>query len=106
MMRVEIDLPNTDGRLRSGFYGYVTVFLDESPQTPVVPASAVITDGIKEYVCMVQDGQGSRQQVMTNYEDGTVVGVESGLRGGEHIVRSGGRQLSNGQQVTGLIGAW
>lgn len=50
MMRVEIDLPNADGRLLPGYYGSVRLRLSELPQTPVVPSSALLSDGTGTFV--------------------------------------------------------
>ncbi|MBC8351426.1 MAG: efflux RND transporter periplasmic adaptor subunit [Planctomycetes bacterium] len=99
-MRVEIDLPNSDGRLSPGYYGNVTLVLNEFENVPTVPASAVMTDPEGAFVYAVEDQKCRRQAVTTGYADGSIVGIESGLKGGETVVRSGGGQLSDGQPVT------
>lgn len=102
MMRVEIDLANGDGRLRPGYYGYVTIYLDEYPNTPVVPSSALLAEGDDRYVYVVEDGAAHKTKVMVNYQDGAIVGISSGLEGGEEIVRAGGGLISDGQAVTAI----
>jgi HlyD family secretion protein len=103
MMRVEIDLENPDRRLRPGYYGYVKVFLQEYPDAPVVPTSALMADGAKRFVYVCENGRVRRQDVTTNYEDGTWVGIASGLEGGEQIVRAGGGQITDGQEVVAVL---
>jgi len=99
MMRVEIDLDNPDHRLLPGYYGYVTLYLGEFPQTPVVPSSALMNEGNQTFVFCI-DGDVCRKRVVTTiYQDGTIVGIGSGLRAGERVVRAGGGQLSDGQKV-------
>jgi RND family efflux transporter MFP subunit len=102
MMRVEVDLANPERQLLPGYYGYVTVFLDEMPQTPVVPSSALLTSGTQTYVCVVRDGICRRQPVSVSFQDGTIVGVDSGLTPGEQVVQAGGGQLRDGQQVVAV----
>jgi HlyD family secretion protein len=103
MMRVEIDLENSDHRLLPGYYGYVTLYLEEMPQTSVIPSSALLTDGAATYVYVVEDGVCRKRAVTTNYQDGTIVGIASGLQGNEQIVRAGGGQLSEGRKVTPVM---
>ena len=102
MMRVEIDLKNPDGLLMPGYYGYVTVYLEELKDTPVVPSSALLFDGDEAYVFVCENGRAHKRTVTTNYQDGTWVGIKSGLRGGEQIVRAGGGQITDGQKVTAV----
>jgi RND family efflux transporter MFP subunit len=104
MMRTEIDLENAVGkngkrRLMPGYYGYVTVYLEERPQTPVIPASALITRGSEKYVFTIENDVARRCAVETNYEDGTWVGVASGLKPGQQVVATGAGRLEPGQTV-------
>jgi RND family efflux transporter MFP subunit len=110
MMRTEVDLDNPVGsngkrRLMPGYYGYVTVYLEERPQTPVVPASALITQGSDRCVYTVENGVARRCKVTTNYEDGTIVGIGSGLNPGQLIVAAGAGQLRDGQTVNAVAQA-
>ena len=104
MMRVEIDLDNPDHHLLPGYYGYVTLSLEQFPQTPVFPSSALLTDGAETFVYVVEDGVCRRRKVAINYQDGTIVGTASGLHHGEQVVRAGGGQLSDGQPVIAVPG--
>lgn len=102
MMRVEVDLNNPEHRLLPGYYGLVTLLLDEFPQTPVVPSSALITEGNETFVYCTEGDIARKRIVTTNYQDGTIVGISSGLKGGEHIVQAGAGQLSDGQRVVAM----
>ncbi len=99
MMRVEIDLQNPQHRLLPGYYGYVTLFLQELPDTAVVPSSALLTEDSKAFVYVVEDGICRKRMVSINYQDGAIVGIASGLNQGEQVVRAGGGQLTDGQAV-------
>jgi RND family efflux transporter MFP subunit len=104
MMRTEIDLENPAGadgnrRLMPGYFGYVTIYLAEFKDAPTIPASALITRGNKSFVYLVQDGRVHPREVTSGYQDGTIVGIMSGLEPGEVIVGSGAGQLREGQEV-------
>lgn len=102
MMRVEIDLDNPDGTLLPGYYGYLTIYLEEL-NAPVIPSSALLTAGHETYCYVCQDGQAVRRQVAVNYQDGTWVGIASGLQAGEQVVRAGGSAITDGQAVTAVM---
>lgn len=106
LMRAEVELDNKDGQLRPGYFGYMTVFLEEQPDTPVIPSSALLSDGSDVFVFVVESGVVHRRVVTVSYRDGTIVGINSGLNGGESVIRSGGGQLSEGQSVTPSEIAW
>jgi RND family efflux transporter MFP subunit len=104
MMRVEIELPNLGERLLPGCYGYVTLTLKQLPTTPVIPSSALLTDGDDEFVYVVEDGICRRRMITTNYHDGSIVGIATGLAPGDLVVRAGGGQLTDGQEVVARLG--
>jgi RND family efflux transporter MFP subunit len=99
MMRVEVDLENPEHRLLPGYYGYVTLLLDEFPQTPVIPSSALMAGPNETFVYCLEGDVCRKRVVITNYQDGTIVGIGMGLHGGEQIVQAGAGQLADGQKV-------
>jgi RND family efflux transporter MFP subunit len=104
MMRCEIDLENPvgpDGKrhLLPGYFGYVTVYLAEYEAAPTIPASALITRGNKTLVFVVKDNRVHPCDVGIGYQDGTIVGITSGLEPGMVVVASGAGQLREGQEV-------
>lgn len=103
MMRLEIDLENPDGKLLPGYYGYVTLNLQQLAGTPVIPNSAVMTEGDQAFVYLVEDGTCRRCPITPTYQDGSIVGVSSGLVGGEQVIVSGGAQLVEGQRVSSIV---
>jgi RND family efflux transporter MFP subunit len=102
MMRVEIDLQNPDRQLMPGYYGYVNLMLDEMLQTPVVPSSALFQSGSDSCVYVVENGICHRRAVTACFQDGTTVGIDSGLKAGEQVVQAGAGQLREGQQVVAV----
>lgn len=103
MMRTEVhiknDMSRKDQRLYPGFYGQVTVYLEDLLGTKTVPVSALVNDGSERSVFVVEDGICHRRQVNLNFEDGITAGVDSGLSVGDRVVISGTAQLIDGQEV-------
>lgn len=99
LMRMEIELENKDGKLRPGYYGYVTVYLEEQPNTPTIPSSALLAERNETYVFVVEDGTARKRPVTVGYQDGAIVGLASGLKGQEQVIKAGGGQITNGQKV-------
>ena len=61
-MKVRVDLPNADGRLRANTFGTGRIVLREEPQAIVVPSEAVHWDGCCNVVFVrdknfLQDGR-------------------------------------------------
>jgi len=104
MMRVEIDLENSDGKLLPGYYGYMTIYLEEV-NAPVIPSSALLTSGGQPYCYVCKNGKAIRRELVVNYQDGSWVGVASGLQPGEQVVRAGGSAITDGQAVTAVLAA-
>jgi HlyD family secretion protein len=55
-MRVQVDLPNSDGRLKPGMFAVVR-FITERPGAWVVPASVVVTTDEQAYAVRVENGK-------------------------------------------------
>jgi len=102
-MRVEIDLPNPDGRLRAGMYGDVTIVLETHPSALTVPANAFFQiDGGGTHSCYrVVNGRAVKTAIKLgrrNTEKATEI-VE-GLTAGETVVTGkAGARLADGQEV-------
>ncbi|TDJ71788.1 MAG: efflux RND transporter periplasmic adaptor subunit [Planctomycetota bacterium] len=104
MMRAEIEFDNPVGpsgerALRPGYYGDLTVFLEELPGTPTVPVSAVFTYEGEMSVYAVQSGTIRRHAIEAVFQDGIRVGISSGLTTGQVVVTSGLEGLEDGQRV-------
>lgn len=103
MLRVEVELDNDDDRLRPGYYGSVTLYLHKWPDTLVIPSTALLTDGEKSYVFVARGGKATKQPVTPIYQDGIDVFIKPGdLKAGDQVVKAGGGQLSDGQDIIGV----
>jgi HlyD family secretion protein len=98
-LRVEIDVPNDEGRLRSGMYATVTIQLDERPAGIVIPVTAVVRDGTATFCCVVRDGKIERRPVELGLRSGSFVEVRSGLDENMPIVVKQPELFRDGQEV-------
>jgi HlyD family secretion protein len=98
-LRVEIDVPNAEGRLRSGMYATVTIRLDERPEGIVIPVTAVVREGTATFCCVVRDGKIERRPVELGLRSGGSVEVRSGLDEHSPIVIKQPELFRDGQGV-------
>ena len=87
---VEIEIPNADGRLKSGFTADVEVVVDEIKGAILVPFKAVLEKDSKYYVWVVgKDDFVEEREIKvgkTNYESYEVL---SGLNAGDKVITKG-----------------
>jgi RND family efflux transporter MFP subunit len=88
LMRIEIDVPNPTRKIRNGMYGRVTIILEKSSVLSL-PASCVFGrfESGKGSVFVVRDGKAVRVPVRYSDDNGIRVGIISGLKPGDHVVR-------------------
>jgi multidrug efflux pump subunit AcrA (membrane-fusion protein) len=98
-LRVEIDVPNAEGRLRSGMYATVTIQLAERPEGIVIPVTAVVRDAAATVCCVVQDGKVGRRPVELGLRAGGFVEVRSGLDENTPIIIKQPELFRDGQDV-------
>jgi RND family efflux transporter MFP subunit len=98
-IRVEIDLPNPNGRLRPGLYAYATIVAEEHPDVLTVPATAIVEENGKSRCVVVADGKAARRPVVLGLNDGTRAEVVSGVSPGEVVVKANAASLADGQTV-------
>jgi len=98
-LHVEIDVPNAEGRLRSGMYATVTIQLAERPEGIVIPVSAVVRDGTATFCSVVREGKIERRPVDLGLRAGGFVEVRSGLDENALIVIKQPELFRDGQDV-------
>src|SRR5262249_10497657 len=101
LTRVEIHLKNEDGRIRSGMFGRVRIILDRSNDPMTVPVSCLVGTprDNRGQVYVVRDGKAFLVQVELGANNGTVVGVRSGLSPQDEVVANPSRNLQDGGEV-------
>jgi HlyD family secretion protein len=98
-MRVELDLPNPDGKLRTGMSGVVQIRLESVLDTITLPNPAIGQAGDGSFYCFkVVDGRAVRTAISLDggWKDGCIIG--SGLKPGDLVVADC-RGLNDGQTI-------
>jgi RND family efflux transporter MFP subunit len=110
-LKVEVDLPNTDGALRPGQYVTMKIAATTT-QALTVPAAAVLFADETAYCYLVEDGKAVKTRVRVGRAQAGVVevlarrraGLTSGgwtpWTGGERVVDGKLGELADGQPVT------
>lgn len=106
---VTLKFLSRDGRLASGMYASVRIFISPLADRVVIPTAAVITRSDETYVFTVADADGGTVAKKTAVKMGTDVDgeveVTSGLKAGDKIVVEGQDQLSEGKKVEETTGS-
>ena len=103
-LRVRVELPNRDGRLRPGLSAQVRLTTAASGTALAVPTEAVIRTG-KRALVMVADGQGrfTPVEVSLGREIGDRTIIASGLSEGEQVVASGQFLIDSEASLGGIM---
>jgi membrane fusion protein (multidrug efflux system) len=99
-MRVEVRVPNADGRLMPGMYASASVPLASGRASFLLPATAVMTGAAGTRVASVDaDGTVRLIPVDIKRDFGSEIEIERGLSGSETIIRAPGPQIKEGARV-------
>lgn len=100
-VRVQADVPNAEGRLRPGMAVRVRLVIGAIPAAVVVPQEAIVRQGSKYLVYVVDaEGRARQREVVLGsfFVDG--VHVRSGVRAGDRVVTAGHQKLQPGALTT------
>ena len=98
-LRVEVDVPNPDGKLHPGLYAYATIVLDERKDALTLTTTAVGRDGTRAYCMAIRDGHLAKLPIEVGIGDGARVEILSGLAGDEVVAKVNAPSLVAGQPV-------
>lgn len=99
-LALEGRVPNTDGRLRPGFFAKGAVLTRKEPRVAFVPAEAVVYFVGISKLFVVTDGKVDERLVKAGARQGAWVEVAEGVKPGETVAVSNLTQLFNGAPVT------
>lgn len=83
---IEADVPNADGRLRSGLFGEAEIVIDADASTTAVPRNSVVEFAGVEKVLAVREGEAIEQRVRTGRRNAEFIEILSGIEAGETVV--------------------
>jgi RND family efflux transporter MFP subunit len=95
----EIDLPNSDGALRSGVYCFVELKIPRKAPSLVVPAEAIIFNRNGPQVAVVEDGKAEIRKVSVTRDLGAQVEVDAGVNAGDQVILNPPVNLPEGGAV-------
>lgn len=99
-MRVELRLPNPDGRIPAGMVGQVSLSMPRAAPAVVLPLAAVVQDGASAKVARVdRDGQVRYAGVTLGRNLGNEIEVLSGVAAGDAVVMAPNALLADGTRV-------
>lgn len=99
-MLVEVDLPNSDERIRPGFYGRTEITLERRAGALALPNAAVRDEGGNAFVFTVgANNTAKRVPVSLGLQDSGWTEIESGLSGNERVIAGAVTGLSDGTAV-------
>jgi len=103
LMRVEIDLPNTKGKIRNGMYGRVTILLDKATDKLSIPTSCLVSkvqgQG-KGSVYVVRKDKAHLVTVRLGEDNGLRVEILEGIGPEDQVILNPGYSLVEGAPVT------
>jgi membrane fusion protein, copper/silver efflux system len=102
--KVRIELPNPGLQLKPDMYVNARILGAPAPPHIMVPASAVVDRGQKQYV-WVETGPGTYEprEITTGGRHGEAIVIASGLHEGETVVVEGGFLLDSEAQLRGAV---
>jgi membrane fusion protein (multidrug efflux system) len=95
---VEALVPNKQHKLLPGQFATAKVALSEQP-LPVVPRTAVLEEGGRHKLFVVNEGRLEERMVQVSESSGDSLGVVAGVRVGERVVAAAREDLRDGQKL-------
>jgi RND family efflux transporter MFP subunit len=100
-METEIDVPNKDLSLTPGMYANTELQLDHRDNVLTIPVQAVVNDGNRRTVLVVDSQDHVQQRVIkTGIQGSELVEVTGGLSEGERVIVGGQSKYQVGEPVT------
>jgi RND family efflux transporter MFP subunit len=96
---IEIEIPNSDFRLKPGMYARVGITTESKKETLVVPVDAVADLGGRRGVFQHINGIAIFRTVEIGTEGEQVIEVVGGLNEGDQVITTGARALRDGDRV-------
>jgi len=98
-MTVEIDLPNSDRRLKGGMFARVEVMVGTHQQALQIPIDAVSRLEDTQYIYVVREGNAQRVDVEIGARSGNLVEITKGLTDDEQVIVAGKDLVHDGTPV-------
>jgi RND family efflux transporter MFP subunit len=97
---IEIEVLNSDHKLKPGMFTRVTLRVSERNAVVIIPSDTLLKEAEAVFVYTVNDGTAHRKNVTTGVSDGLRTEILSGLASGESLVVAGQYSLRDRMSVT------
>jgi len=98
--RLEVDLPNADGRLKPGMLAKLRILRAAADGAVAVPLFAVMRSNGGMHAFVYDNGAARRREVSAGIIDGDRQQIINGLAPGDLLIVKGQRELEDGQKVS------
>jgi len=99
-METEVDLPNPNGSIMPGMFGFASLRLDQRLDALAVPVQAVDGHGVAASVMVVGlGGVAEKRKVEAGLETPNLIEIVNGLREGEMVVMTNRNRIKPGSTV-------
>ncbi|OGL38703.1 MAG: hypothetical protein A2042_01370 [Candidatus Schekmanbacteria bacterium GWA2_38_11] len=96
---VEIETPNKDNRLKSGFFANIILSVKNVPDALLIPKEAILPKQGKNIAFVVNGGISHLRRVEIGLQDDKNIQVLNGLKEGEEVIITGLHDLEDGLKV-------
>lgn len=96
---IEVEIPNPGNQLKSGMFARAEIKREAAREVTTVPAAAVVTNGQKTQVYVVNNNVAKLTAVKTGVATTERIEITEGLKGDETVVTFGQNQLKDGAKV-------
>lgn len=96
---VEVELANTDGRLRHGMFGRTSLAVEQLDNALTVPIDAVSWEGEKQFIYRVADEKVHRTEIKTGMRNDVHVQITEGAAENETVAVGSLIDLKDGEAV-------
>jgi hypothetical protein len=96
---IEIEIPNSDFRLKPGMYARVGITTDVKKDALVVPVNAVVDLGGRRGVFQPQGDSAVFHSVQVGTEEKNLVEILGGINEGDFVITTGAGALRDGDRV-------
>ena len=98
--RMEVELPNADGRLKPGMLAKLRILRRLVDGAVTAPLFAVMRSNGGTHAFVYDNGTARRREVTAGILDGDRQQIVSGLAAGDLLIVKGQRELEDGQKVS------
>ena len=95
-------VPNDKGRLRPGLFARVRLVVAEKPDAIMVPEQAIVPQGDKQFVYVIEDGKAAMRPVQIGLRLAGRAEMLSGVKAGDLVITAGMQKIGPGAPVMAI----